>query len=73
MKTVRDFIFLGSKITSVGDYSHEIKKHCCLEEKLCKPTQHIKKHRHYFVSRGLSTQSYDFSISHVWTIKKADC
>ena len=27
MKTVRDFIFLGSKITADGDYSHEIKRH----------------------------------------------
>ena len=26
METVRDFIFLGSKITADGDYSHEIKK-----------------------------------------------
>ena len=26
MKTVRDFIFLGSKITADGDYSHEIKR-----------------------------------------------
>ena len=26
MKTVRDFIFLGSKITVVGDCSHEIKR-----------------------------------------------
>ena len=26
MKTVRDFIFLGSKITADGDCSHEIKK-----------------------------------------------
>ena len=25
METVRDFIFLGSKITADGDYSHEIK------------------------------------------------
>ena len=27
METVTDFIFLGSKITSDGDYSHEIKRH----------------------------------------------
>ena len=27
METVRDFIFLGSKITADGDYSHEIKRH----------------------------------------------
>ena len=34
MGTVRDFIFLGSKITADGDCSHEIKRHCSLEEKL---------------------------------------
>ena len=34
METVTDFIFLGSKITSDGDYSHAIKDACSLEEKL---------------------------------------
>ena len=34
METVTDFIFLGSKITVDGDYSHEIKYACHLEEKL---------------------------------------
>ena len=34
METVTDFIFLGSKITADGDYSHEIKDACSLEEKL---------------------------------------
>jgi len=34
MKTVRDFIFLGSKITADGDWSHELKDTCSLEEKL---------------------------------------
>ena len=34
METVRDFIFLGSKITADGDWSHEIKRVCSLEEKL---------------------------------------
>ena len=34
METVRDFIFLGSKITADGDCSHEIKDACSLEEKL---------------------------------------
>ena len=32
METVRDFIFLGSKITADGDCSHELKIACCLEE-----------------------------------------
>ena len=34
METVRDFIFLGSKITADGDCSHEIKRRLHLEEKL---------------------------------------
>ena len=34
LKTVRDFIFLGSKITADGDCSHEIKRHFSLKEKL---------------------------------------
>ena len=31
-----------------------------------KPGQHIKKQRHYFANKGLSSQSYGFSSSHVW-------
>ena len=34
METVTDFIFLGSKITKDGDYSHKILKSYSLEEKL---------------------------------------
>ena len=34
VETVADFIFLGSKITTDGDCSHEIKKRLLLEEKL---------------------------------------
>ena len=34
METVTDFIFLGSKITADGDYSHEIKRHLLLGSKL---------------------------------------
>ena len=34
METVKDFIFGGSKITADGDYSHELKDACSLEEKL---------------------------------------
>ena len=33
MKTVRDFLFLGSKITADDDCSHEIKRHLLLERK----------------------------------------
>ena len=42
-----------------------------------KPRQHAKKQRHYFANKGPSSQSYDFSSSHVWMweldIKKAEC
>ena len=31
-----------------------------------KPRQHIKKQRHYFANKGLFSQSYSFSSSHVW-------
>ena len=34
VETVRDFIYLGSRITADGDCSHEIKDTCFLEEKL---------------------------------------
>ena len=34
MKTVTDFIFLGSEITADGDCSHEIKTHLLLGRKL---------------------------------------
>ena len=30
------------------------------------PRQHIKKQRHYFFNKGLSSQGYDFSSGHVW-------
>ena len=33
METVEDFIFLGSKITSNSDFSHEIKRHLLLGRK----------------------------------------
>ena len=65
METVRDFIFLGSKITAAGDHSHEIKRYL-LFGSYDQPRQHIKKQRHYFADKGSSGQSYVFSSSHVW-------
>ena len=37
-----------------------------LEEKLWPTRQYIKKQRHYFANKGLFSQSYGFSNSHVW-------
>ena len=36
------------------------------EESYGQPRQHSKKKRHYFANKGLSSQGYDFSSSHVW-------
>ena len=33
------------------------------------PRQHIKKQRYYFANKGLSSQSYGFSSSHVWMLR----
>ena len=45
METVRDFIFLGSKITADGDYSHEIKIHVFLGRKVMTNLDRILKSR----------------------------
>ena len=65
VETVSDFILLGSKITADGDCSHEIKRRLLLGS-YDQPRQHIKKQRHYFANKGLSSQGYGFSSSHVW-------
>ena len=39
---------------------------CSLGESYDKPRQHIKKQRHHFTYKGLSSQSYGFWSSHVW-------
>ena len=36
------------------------------KESYDQPRQHIKKQRHYFVNKGLSSQGYGFSSCHVW-------
>ena len=54
------------KITADGDCSHEIRRHLLLGRKLWQPRQCIKKQRHYFANRGLYSQSYGLSSSHVW-------
>ena len=61
MKTVRDIIFRGSKITADGDCSCEIKTLAPWTKSYDKPRQHIKKQRQYFASKGPYSQSYGFS------------
>ena len=66
VETVADFIFGGSKITADGDCSHEIKMLTPWKESYDQPRQHIKEQRHYFANKGLSSQGYGFTSSHVW-------
>ena len=62
VETMADFILGGTKISADGD--------CSLltpwKESYDQPRQHIKRQRHYIVNKGLSSQGYGFSSSHVW-------
>ena len=66
VKTVAEFIFLGSKISADGDCSHEIKRCLLLRREVLTNLDSILKSRHYFVSKGPSSQGYGFSSGHVW-------
>ena len=65
METVRDFIFLGSKITVDGDCSHEIKRCLLLGRKAMINLDSTLKSRD-ITDKCLSSQSYGFSSGHVW-------
>ena len=71
METVRDFIFLGSKITASGDCSHEIKRYLLLGRKAMTNLDSILKSRG-ITNKDLSSQGYGFSSSHVW-MWELDC
>ena len=64
METVKDFIFLVSKITTDGDCSPELKDTCSLEKSYDKPWQNIKKQRHYFAKKVTYSQICGFTNSH---------
>ena len=66
METVTGFIFLVSKITTDGGCTHEIKTLASWKKSYDQPREHIKKQRHYFANKGLSSQGYGFSSGHVW-------
>ena len=60
------FFWGGSKIIVDGYYSHEIRRHLLLERKAM--TNSV----YHFANKVLYSQSYGFSRSESWTIKKAD-
>ena len=49
METVRDFLFLGSKITADGDCNHEIKRHLLLGRKAMTNQDSILKNQWWFM------------------------
>ena len=65
METVKGFIFWGPQITADGDCSHEIKRRLLLGRKAMTNLDCILKSRD-IADKGLSSQSYSFSSTHVW-------
>ena len=65
METMRDFIFLGSKITADGDCSHEVKRCLLLGRKAITNLNSILKSRDITADKGLSGQTCGFSSNHV--------
>ena len=76
--TVRDFIFLGSKITAVGDYSHEIERCLLLGRKAVTSLESILKSRDITLPAKVQVvKAVVFLVVmygwESWTIKKALC
>ena len=78
MKTMRDFIFFGSKITADGDCSHEIKRHLLLGRKAMINLDSVLKSRDITVPTKVHLiKAMVFPVVMYgcknWTMKKAEC
>ena len=78
VKTVADFIFLGSKITADGDCSHEIKRRLLLGRKVMTNLDSIFKSRDITLSTKVHlVKAVVFPVvkygCESWTVKKAEC
>ena len=63
---MRDFIFLGSKISAHGECSHETKRRSLLGRKFMTNLDSILKSRDITLPTKSVYQSYGFSSNHVW-------
>ena len=77
METVTDFIFLGSKITADGDYSHEMKRHLLLGRKPMTNVDSILKSRDITLQTKVClVKAMVFPVvmygCESWTVKKAE-
>ena len=76
METVRDFIFLGSKITADGDCRHKIKRHLLLGRKVMTNLDSIFKSRDITLPTKVSLVKVHLVVMYAcesWTVKKAEC
>ena len=78
VETVSDFIFLGSKITADGDYSHEIKRCLFLGRKFMTNLDSIFQSRDITLpTKVCLVKAMVFSVvmygCESWTVKKAEC
>ena len=78
VETVRDFIFLGSKITGDGDCSHEIKRRLLLGRKVMTNLDNIFKSRDMTLPTKVRlVEAMVFPVImygyESWTVKKAEC
>ena len=78
METVTDYIFLGSKISADGDYSHEIKRCLLLGRKVMNNLDSLFKSRDITLPTKIRlVKAVVFPVvmygCESWTIKKAEC
>ena len=78
VETVSDFIFMGSKITTDGDYSHEIKRRLLLGRKVMTNLDTIFKSRDITLpTKVCLVKAIVFPVvmygCESWTVKKAEC
>ena len=78
VETVADFIFLGSKITADGDYSHEIKRCLLFGRKVMTNLDSIFKSRDITLATKVHlVKAMVFPVvvygCESWTVKKAEC
>ena len=66
VETVSDFIFGAPKSLQIVTAAMKLKMLTPWKETYDQPRQHIQKQRHCFANKGLSSQGYGFSSSHVW-------
>ena len=76
VEMVSDFIFLGSKITAVGDCSHEIKRCLLLGRKVMTNLDSILKSRDITLPtnvRLVKAMVFPVAMYGCWTVRKAEC